>query len=891
MIWRSILTALALAMLPGPLMADQPALAGQQGDDASVATIREVHYSTTPKRVRLVFWLDRPVAWHLKTLGEPARIELEVPNSRPAADLRGYFAHHAVVDGLDARGEPHGSTHFSLRLKETVRPRAFLLNRGAGKSYLVLDLFRGAKSASPLDGSAPVASSPHPGTAAKREVAASKPKPGGSNDRAVGGGEVFRFWALLQRLERGLRDMHAANLARSEEVDRLFSMDCADVGLLADRARALREEARASADDPGLNLEGGVRKGFDQTNSVLSSGTRQSAYVGLKWDFLSGGLVENRGRARWYELRAERADVVARMEYHDRLNQCRADRIPDAFLPMRYRLLSLKTELLEQLLPAFRQAYLRGGVFLEDVLQVEQELQASANDLAGIRRRLAAFSQQALLHPRMFPLLDVDMESVMRAIEQDELMPRAEMLNADITAQEHENEKDARLYAFLRYEAYGHQFRSRGPAAGLGFRVPLFEDKNAGVEAYREDSRARLQNAVASRKRDAGRAYRKFVEERERGIRQWYRFLRVMERLRRSRLEEEYNHWGVDTRAAAQRAEEAIDAAIELERAFELMYRRASEVFSAAHVLYQPGMVHVLPLVDEQWRQRGGERSLYVWSKAFNEQSNEFIQAFLRAKQVGTVVLSSGKQVAQDKLKAFLVQARRAGIKVEPMFASNDWLSPDHYDEAVRRISEVMGAADSTAVHWQETAGPKESAPPLQQLGGSPVLIERPLQVVRGDVKTGFHLAHLDIEPQGLPRMKGKKREQAAALIDLLTHLRRNLAANIRLAVSVPVSWEAGDYLQIAGLADRLYLMDYGNSDPDVLLRRLHNARLAVPDSRLVLALRASDFRSEVELEQVIQAIRSRTGIEHFAIHALRDYLNLTNQNALDKGVKHGARQ
>ncbi len=916
---RLALGLLALAVLPGWMLMVSAALAAGPDGGVATATIREVHYSTTPKRLRVVFWMDRPVSWRLTTANQPLRVMVEVASTRFEADIRGYFIHNAVVAGMNARNGKDGTARVELRLKERVRPRAFLMNRGPGKVYLVVDLLRSGKSvggvahAEHSDVSdktlrkAPIASRKKPSrdpsvravshhqarqanAVQRRPLARPMPK-ATDTSKAGAGDQVMRFWALLQRMERLLRDMHGTNLARLDDVDRLFSMPCADIGVLAGRARALREEARASANDPGLDLEGGIRKGFDQTNSGLSSGSRQSAFIGLKWDFLRGGLLQHRDRSRWYELRAEKEDALARLEYHDRLNQCRADRIPDAFLPMRYRLLSLKTELLARLLTAYRQAYLRGGVFLEDVLQVEQELRAAGNDLSSIRARLAGFSREALLHPRMFPLLDVDMDAVMRAIDQDKLTSRATLLDADILAKKRENEKTSRLYAFLRYEANGTAFRNRGAAAGLRFSIPLFEDTTAGVAAYREASRARLRATLASRKRDARHAYRKFVEERERVIRQWYRFLRVMERLRRSRLEEEYNHWAVDTRAAAQRASEAIDAAIELERADELLYRRASEVFSYAHVLYRPGFVRVLPMADERWRERGGERAIYVWSKTFNAHSNAFLGAFLRAKQVDGVLLSVGKDVNRGKLEAFLAQARRFRLRVEPMFASNVWLSPEHYDEAVRRIRQTMRVKAVTPVRLPEPIVEDETPPPLQPLGGPAVSIERPLPKTTGAVRTGYRMAHLDVEPQALPRFKGDHHAQAKALIDLLVYLRRHLPADIRLSVSVPVFWDAGDYLRVANLADRLYLMDYGSSKPEVLLRRMDEVRLALPDDRLALALRASDFSSERELEHAIQVVRSRTGIRRFAIHALKGYLDLTDRNALEPGVRHGARQ
>ncbi len=913
MAWVMVWTAISLAC--GPAFAAQatPVREARAGKNASPAhdaaslrtdanaIISQVHYSTTPKRLRVVFWLDRPVKYRVFLQNNPEQVVVDIGHARLQADIRGYFVRNAVVSGISGKRASDG-LRLSLPLKEEVRLRPFLMNRGPGKVYLVVDLLRqarepavasvsasGGKLASRPDGK-PVAASPaRPHAAGKGRagtgvVKISADKTGAANLRAVRGraSEATLFWAVLQRLDRALRDIHRPHQASRQAIDRLFSIDCADIGLLADKGRALREEARASADDPGLDLEGGIRKGLDWSNSGVSSGSRQSAFIGLKWDFLNGGWRENRGRARWYALRADQADVLARMEYEDRLNQCRADRIPDAFLPWEHRLLSLKADLLRRVLPALRRAYLRGDAFLEDALEAEQELQTTGNDLAAMRPRLAGFSRRSLLFPTMYPLIDVDMEAVLRALDADGLLHRSNELAREIKAQKRENASTTRLYAFLRYEADGSGFRRRGPAAGLRFDIPLFENTTAGVRYWREASRARGRQMLEARKRDARHAWRKFVEERERVIRQWHRYHRVMERLRRSRLDARLDADTADARAAAERALEAVDAAIELARAEALLYRRASEIFSYAHVLYRPEFIRVSALTDGDWRMRPGRRAVYLWSKTFNAMPNDVILAFLRAKQARQVLLSAGAATDWGKARDFIRRARRDRIIVTPMFANNRWLEKGGAARASRAILSRLRPDATVPVRMPEDAPVPLPAPGLQSLGGEPVSFETGGDDARtGVVRTGFAFAHLDIEPQAIKRYRHDKRGQAEALISLLRELRARLPGRVRLSASVPVTWSSSAYEQLSRFADRLYLMDYGSRDPAVLIRRLEAARAVVPADRLVVALRASDFATEAEMERAVKAIRARTGLGRFAIHALRDYLRLAGANAL----------
>ena len=46
---------------------------------------------------------------------------------------------------------------------------------------------------------------------------------------------------------------------------------------------------------------------------------------------------------------------------------------------------------------------------------------------------------------------------------------------------------------------------------------------------------------------------------------------------------------------------------------------------------------------------------------------------------------------------------------------------------------------------------------------------------------------------------------------------------------------------------------------------------------KVVVALRPKDFMNEVELESVIEQLSSQFGVEHFALHDLVSYLELSD--------------
>jgi hypothetical protein len=699
--------------------------------------------------------------------------------------------------------------------------------------------------------------------------------------------DVESLWSILQRIDKNLWDIHASERVSKADIDRLFSLDCNGVGLHFENGRALREDARASANDPGLDLEGGLRSGLDQSNGGGLTTSTQSAYIGLGWDVLNGGWRENKGKGHWFDLRADRADLRAKMEYEDRLNQCRSDKIPNVFLPQKSKLLHLKSELLRLLVMANKKAYLQGETYLEDMLKAEQELQVASNDLSNIQPKLTGFSLSELNSTSMMPLLDVNIEVIIDAIDNDQRPREIAHLDAEIINQKKANEREARLRFYLRYEASGNGFQKHGPAGGVRFNVPIFEDKKAGANSYIAQSETELKESLILRKRNAKHAYKKFLEERERAVRQWYRYLRSAERSRRSLIQEKFNNLNANTTTAAERAVTVIDAAIELERAHELLYRRASEVLSYAQILYQPDYISIAPIINEGYRGRSGDRSIYIWSKTFNAHSNDFIHSFLRTKQINSVLISASKKANKEKILSFLYQARKDRLRVEPVFSDNGWLDRDHYDDAVHAIRMWTKLGGDIAIKAPIHESQQLT---LKRIGGPEVLLfnKKTPPKHQKTINTGIGAIHLDIEPQALDRYKGKdKKAIARPLQSLLEYLHQQFP-QIDISVSLPVYWDAKIYQEISALTGQLYMMSYGSHKASTIIRRLSEVRSAVDDSKIVVALRATDYSSELELENIIAEIRAQTGIQHFAIHAMRDYISLTDQQKVQ--LKHANR-
>ena len=698
--------------------------------------------------------------------------------------------------------------------------------------------------------------------------------------------DIAAFWANLHRMDKRLKRIHAMHSGMNAYVDQMLAPACTNLIPLTADGQALRMEARAAADDPGLDLELGAFNGFDASSGTLSQTSRKNAYVGLRWDLLRSGWRENKRISKLLGTQASAADIRARMEYEDRLNQCRADKVHQGFLPLQATLLRLKVDLLRNLWRLQLKSYLSGNSFFDDALVVEQELQVASNDLAALQPELAEFlidPASVVISP---PVLDVDINSILTAIRNDSKISQLSELDKGAVTQKKDIKDSSRLQLGLRYEVRGNAYKKHGPAGYIRYTYPLFEDNQAGLRARMLAVDQKSGVLTEQRIRDTRRAYSSFNEERERTLRQWYRYQRVVERVRRSLKNQLFDPESVDGAAAAQRGMEVIDAAIELARAKELLYRRADEIFSRAQLLYEPRFVRLGAVVNNSYRARSGMRSIYMWSKTFNAHPNDFLMSFLQAKGIRSVLLSAGKKVDKDKLRAFTVAAKAAGIRIEMLFSDNDWLKPDHYATALGKITSLTASKQFVSID----AGEQYQKPQLkrrhlglQSLGGNAVHLKttpesQSVATSKMRLRTGIGMIHLDIEPHSVAEYKGKPGKIQSVYLGLLRYLRSHLPKAMRMSVSLPAHWKAQDYKRIARLVDHIFIMDYGSAEPDRILRRLKAAREAIPDYKLTLAIRASDFSSERQMERVFDTIMHQTGIRRFAIQAAGGYLKLSNQ-------------
>jgi len=614
-------------------------------------------------------------------------------------------------------------------------------------------------------------------------------------------------------------------------INDIFRVTCNDFnGERSLEGEILREESNQKAKISGLELRGGyntepLAEGTDDEGSL----ERGRGNLELSWDILKQGYRQNRLRAKAQAYKARQEDLRHELVLLTERNRCRSYGVAKMFGPMLIRLLQLKLQLMEPVYRVERRAYFKHWSFLDDYMISEQDLLLTKHEL-NILLSDPYYDNGPVMQSSP-PILDVDLAVLIASVRADNRFE--EIFSAEKESLKMEHAADIRdslrLYVRKDFDIGGDDQSQDDIIAGVRFRVPLYLRKNNVVQLKIDRAERDKKSILRERIARIRNAHAALQEQLQRTIRQQYRQARSNERLRRTLLQlRNDNDWPITT--AITRMRTAIEARIELVRAKAELYRRISDMFLVAQIPFDAELIQVVPLRPDRVRGRYGKRSIYIWSDTFNKLENRDLFAFLEAKQISSVLLSAGQKTKEVKLDQFLHQHADKSMSVELIVGDNSWIFTENHRKAIARS--VLAAE-----------------------------------------RTG-HL-HLDIEPQAMPGYEKHRQTYLSLYVKLLKEIKSALMDRT-LSIAVPFHWPEEIYEELSGVADKLCVMVYGTDNVEVLIRRMLPILKTVPADKIVVALRADDYKDEWAIEQTIERIVAETEIDRFAIHALGSFIKKT---------------
>ena len=629
--------------------------------------------------------------------------------------------------------------------------------------------------------------------------------------------------------------------------DEILSRQCRSETLANSERQLLAARKKQLASDPGLAIEASSRVQLSPGSQLLDDEfkNRQSfSYLGLGWDLLRDGQLENTTKARVLEQELQLHQLQASSRNLLEQRACRTARLTQHFSRAKVELLDLFEQLLTVEQGILAGNYFAGSLTLDDVLRGKSRSER-------IRQKLHQSSLLSYLPtPEKLPLpvwgepplIDIRLDELLAAVMSDPKIAETLNIRQQISSLQRNPWLEARLKFYLRQgynwdisakdqpatAAGGHEYPL---TAGLLFSMPIFNGKD---EVYRAEDG--LRHVEASQRLlqtldEVQRYHTEFAAVVDDGIKLHYQREEVLERMRRALLlNRAQRSDSANLGALTQAARDLVETQIELLDNRQRLYVSLVNVFAAAQVDFQAQLIRPLVLESKNAGVREGKRGIYVWSVDFNRFDNPTLADIAHAKKFSTLLVSARQRTNTAKLQDLLKNAGSLGVEVTLIGGAPAWVKQERHDKVVAMVQAWF--RDSNSVH-------------------------------------------LDIEPHLLPEW----RQDRGALVEGFSRLLARLAADRRpdqkLSIALPLTLTREEIATLAPHVDKIVVMAYETASTDRIVQRME--RYAdVPKEKLAIALRPDDYQDEAALEFQISALQQRLQIHDFMIHDLKRLLEIT---------------
>lgn len=223
------------------------------------------------------------------------------------------------------------------------------------------------------------------------------------------------------------------------------------------------------------------------------------------------------------------------------------------------------------------------------------------------------------------------------------------------------------------------------------------------------------------------------------------------------------------------------------------------------------------------------QRSMYLWSKAWMDKSATEIITNVRIWNIQKLLISAGGSESHwPQFKQLVTMAERNELKCELLIGNNRWLS-----------ASITSKLDSV---WNKIS-------------------DLPIEGI-----------HLDIE---VHTFDGFQDSPEAFFLLYMNRIREASAFckihNLRLAVSIPLTYPAEIIQELEMLCDEIVVMAYETKGPKQIQSRIAD-ELVVGKDKISVALRAKDYVSKASIEEDFRSLKQLIKVKNTVLHDYQTY-------------------
>lgn len=572
---------------------------------------------------------------------------------------------------------------------------------------------------------------------------------------------------------------------------------------------------------------------------------KRRVLTSLQWDLLNNGLIENRNKAKALEYNLKIDEYQLKNESNKSLYLKRFNQTIVVFNKQKTHIINERKSILNQLYDIEEKLYFDKQINKDELL----EIQLRSAEVDGLNQVYGAYNELSSLDANAYsnsynsiPVFDLNYELLLKDFEGDNIDSISQFFKEEsIVLNQWYNKVGLSLFTRHNYYqvATNNEILNRSfLSLGLNLNVPL--NFNSSKQKSFQNAEInykinQLNNDKLLYQEELLNDLYEFRYKLKQYISFYYKQQKIRDLIRIEEVKRKLNVVNFSPIKGLKYIDEFLQVELELVDLKQNLYLKLLRIQDKVPIISLESLVVPFDFKQVSQIEKSIDKSIYVWSSIFKAYDTDFLAEYVNYNNFKHVILSVNENdLNQNSKTIFVNDLLKSNVQISLMIGQNN------------------------------------------------LIFEKDISSKLDKAISGYHLAqiksiHLDVEPHTFDNWKTEKDKLLADYLKMLNEVSIFCKANqLKLEVSIPLYYPEEVTTSILNLVDQVYFMCYENIDLNYFERKLTPYNDL--KEKFTIALRTEDFKGRNEMEEYIQHLIEKLGVNKIAYHDLKRLLSMDEE-------------
>lgn len=612
--------------------------------------------------------------------------------------------------------------------------------------------------------------------------------------------------------------------------------------------RLYQAERRFEAKDKGFRIVGSYADNFNANSSdEIGYVYKRVVQTGVEWNILNNGLAGNRINLKEFKTNAKIKNLIYDRQIRSNNSIELVNNITSIFTRYKIQKLNDLLVLLNQQIEISKKIYYLKFISWEEVTELltrKAEVETSIRNFIP-QVRTTPFDTVIVAN---LPIVDVNLDKLIAVYKANQKNDTLAELRTKAAYYQNKTIKEVAFKTSLKYNYYDSRvliadrnFMSFGATLSIPFPLQSHVNKQL-TQIQREEYAFESKEQINEELNILFNDYNIYKNNLKQYIKVYQTRALLQNKIRIESNKEALDDPSYSPIRIVAMIAELLASEIDLIDKQQATYTSLVTIYKHLPAGNVTDFIEPVNL-DDFVPKRSTDRRLYIWYSTFKETDNNFIYQYIKNNEIKGVMLGLGEYLElKVKGEDLIKMLRKDNIPVQIIYSNKELIDP----------------TNSTALVNALSAASK-------------------IQGIRG--------IHLDVDVSNFPDYIANRQKYAEYYINMIKVAQIYLKdKNLRLTVSLPLTYDSGKLDSVFSLVDKVYLYANDNKEETFIKGKIQSKFAKLKD-KIVVVLRTSNFYDRFSFEDYIERLSKSIKVNNFAVNDLKGLLILEDRvfNKLDK--------